>query len=123
VERGLLLPLVRTQSALQELRAIPVDLSLVTEPLGKGVLELLSIPNQMARPFVAPPGTPPELVRLYRQAFRSLADDSTFREEARRLRFDIAYVPGEEAARLIDKVLNSSAAIVRVLKSFYRFGE
>ena len=123
VQRGLLRPLVRTQSGLLELQHIPVDTSLVTETIAKGVLELLSIPNQVARPFVAPPGAPPELVRLYRQAFRSLAEDSSFREEARRLQFDIAYVPGEEAARLIDKVLSSPPAIVRVLKSFYRFGE
>ncbi len=123
VQRGFLRPLVRTQSALPELRDIPVDTALVTEPIGKAVLEVMAIPNRMARPFVAPPGTPAEMVRLYRQAFRSLAEDGAFREEARRLRFDIVYTPGEVAAQLIEKVLNSPPGVVRVLKSFYRFGE
>lgn len=123
VQRGLLRPLVRTQSALPELAGVPVDTALVVEPIGRGVLEVMSVPNQIARPFVAPPTTPGDIVRVWRQALRSLAEDRAFREEAERLRFDILYTPAEAAARLIEKVLNSPPAVVRVLKSFYRFGE
>ncbi len=123
VRRGLVRPLVKTPSENPELREVPSDVDLVTDPMAKAVLQLHAVPNRIGRPFVAPPGTPPELVRLYREAFRRLAEDPAFRSEAERLGFEVVYTPAEAVLRVINEVLNSPPSVVRVFRSFFRFGE
>jgi len=123
VGRGLVRPLVRTPSINPRLRGIPVDENLVTEPLAKAVLRLRSAPNVLGRPFVAPPGAPGELVRLYREAFRRLAEDPAFRAEAERAGFDLAYLPAEACLRLAQEVLAAPPGVVRIFKELFRLGD
>ncbi len=123
VRRGLVRPLVKTPSENPELREVPSDVDLVTDPMAKAVLQLHAVPNRIGRPFVAPPGAPPELVRLYREAFRRLGEDPAFRSEAERLGFEVVYTPAEAVLRVINEVLNSPPSVVRVFRSFFRFGE
>jgi tripartite-type tricarboxylate transporter receptor subunit TctC len=123
VRRGLVRPLVKTPSDNPELKEVPSDVDLVSEPTAKAVLQLHAVPNRIGRPFVLPPGVPGELVRAYREAFRSLADDPAFRQEAERLGFEVVYTPAEAVLRVVDEVLNSPPGVVRVFKSFFRFGE
>ncbi len=123
VQRGLVRVLVKTPSDNPELRAIPSDVDLVAEPTAKAVLQLHAVPNRIGRPLVAPPGAPAELVRLYREAFRRLADDAAFRQEAERLGFEVAYTSGEACLRIVEEVLASPPGVVRVFKSFFRFGD
>lgn len=123
VRRGLVRVLTKTPSESPELRDVPADVDLVTEPTAKAVLQLHAVPNRIGRPFVLPPGVPADLVRAYREAFRRLVEDSAFRAEAERLGFEVVYTPGEAVLRVIQEVLDSPPGVVRVFKSFFRFGE
>jgi tripartite-type tricarboxylate transporter receptor subunit TctC len=123
VRRGLVRPLVKTPSDNPDLKEVPSDVDLVSEPTAKAVLQLHAVPNRIGRPFVLPPGVPGELVRAYREAFRRLADDAAFRQEAERLGFELAYTSAEAVLRVVEEVLNSPPGVVRVFKSFFRFGE
>ena len=122
-QRGLVRVLVKTPSDNPDLGSVPSDVDLVAEPTAKAVLQLHAVPNRIGRPLVAPPGAPAELVRLYREAFRRLAEDAAFRQEAERLGFEVVYTPGEACLRIVEEVLASPPAVVRVFKSFFRFGE
>ncbi|GBD30419.1 hypothetical protein HRbin32_01523 [bacterium HR32] len=100
MQRGLIRPLVRTPSDNPELRAIP---------------------NRLGRPFVAPPGSPPEVVAAYRQAFRRMTQDREFVAEAERAGLEVSWVSGEECLRIVQEVLASSPSVVRVFREFFRF--
>jgi tripartite-type tricarboxylate transporter receptor subunit TctC len=121
--RGLVRVLVKTPSDNPDLKDVPSDVDLVAEPTAKAVLQLHAVPNRIGRPFVLPPGVPADLVRAYREAFRRLAQDQAFREEAERLGFEVVYTPGETCLRIVEEVLSSPPGVVRVFKSFFRFGE
>ncbi len=121
VQRGLIRPLVHTPTENPELRALPTDVDLVSEPLAKAVLRLRAVPNRLGRPFVAPPGAPPELVRLYREAFRRMTQDREFVAEMERAGVEVTYVSAEECLRLINEVFATPPSVVRVFKEFFRF--
>ena len=122
-QRGLVRVLVKTPSENPELRDVPSDVDLVTEPTHKAVLQLHAVPNRIGRPFVLPPAVPADVVRAYREAFRRLAEDPAFRTEAERLGFEVVYTSGELVLRTVEEVLNSPPGVVRIFKSFFRFGE
>ncbi len=126
VQRGLLRPLVRSLAGPPrdpELRGVPVAQELVADPMAKAVLRLQDVPDRMARAFIAPPGADPQMVRAYREAFRRVAVDREFVAEAERAGFEVAFVPGEECARLVEEVLRTPASVVRVFKELFRFGD
>lgn len=121
--RGLVRVLVKTPSENPDLKDVPSDVDLVSEPTPRAVLQLHAVPNRMGRPFVLPPGVPGDLVRAYREAFRRLAEDPAFRSEAERLGFEVVYTPAETVLKIVQEVLESPPGVVRVFKSFLRFGE
>ncbi len=122
-QRGLVRVLVKTPSENAELRDVPSDVDLVSEPMHKSVLQLHAVPNRIGRPFVLPPGVAAELVGAYREAFRRMAEDPAFRAEAERLGFEVVYTPAEAVLGVVNEVLNSPPSVVRVFRSFFRFGE
>jgi tripartite-type tricarboxylate transporter receptor subunit TctC len=125
IQRGLLRPLVRTLSDNPEpqLRALPVDQDLATGDVARAVLRLRSITLKLGRPFVAAPGAPGELVRLYQEAFRRLAQDAAFRSEIERNGFEPAYTSPEECLRIMQEVLSAPPGLQRVFRELFQFGE
>lgn len=125
IQRGVLRPLVRTLSDNPDpqLRALPVDQDLATGDVARQVLRLRSITLKLGRPFVAPPGAPAELVRLYREAFRRLAQDATFLNEVERAGFEPAYTSPEECLRTVQEVLSAPPGVQRVFRELFQFGE
>jgi tripartite-type tricarboxylate transporter receptor subunit TctC len=125
IQRGLLRPLVRTLSDNPDpqLRALPVDQDLATGDLARAVLRLRSITLKLGRPFVAAPGVPGDLVRLYQDAFRRLAQDAAFRSEVERSGFEPAYTSPEECLRTVQEVLSAPPGVQRVFRELFQFGE
>ncbi len=124
-QRGLVRPLLRSLPGTPrdpELRDVPVVHDLVTDPVARAVLRLQDVPDRMARAFGAPPGASPELVRLYREAFRRMAADREFVSELERAGFEPAFLSGEECLRLVEEVLRTPPSVVRVFKELFRFG-
>ncbi|MDR7534418.1 MAG: hypothetical protein QN162_13945, partial [Armatimonadota bacterium] len=84
-------------------------------------MRLRSTPEEIGRPFVMPPGTPEESVRLFREAFKRVSEDRDFLAEAERAGFEIDFVPGDQALRVIREVLGAPADVVRIFSQFFRF--
>lgn len=57
------------------------------------------------RPFMLPPGTPNERLRILRKAFKATLEDPKFLAEAKRSKLMINYVSGEEIERFVDEIL------------------
>jgi tripartite-type tricarboxylate transporter receptor subunit TctC len=84
-----------------ELPNVPTLESLVKNEDDKQVLRLLSIPEDIGRPFAMPPGTPAELVTIIRRAFDATMADKTFRTEAEKRLLEVDPLTGEEVQKLI----------------------
>ena len=52
-----------------ELPDVPLALDLLKDPDDRKVLELIVLPQEFGRPFLAPPGVPADRMALYRKAF------------------------------------------------------
>ena len=78
----------------------------------RGVLELIFARQDMAYPIVAPPGTPPERVKVLRQAFEAVMKDPEFLADAKKQQFETAFMRGEEIERLIDRIFASPPDII-----------
>ena len=68
----------------------------------------------MARPYVAPPGIPPERLKALRAAFDATMKDPDFLAEAQRQDLEVRPVSGTEAAALINEIYASPPAVVKL---------
>lgn len=121
IDRGLVRPLVRGHASVPAIERLPVDEDLTADPRAKEVMRLRSVPEVIGRPYVMPPGTPPEFVAAFREAFRRMTQDKDFEAEAERAGFEINFVSGDQALRTIRQVLNAPADVVRIFRQFFQF--
>lgn len=84
-----------------ELPTVPTLESLVKSEDDKQVLRLLSIPEDIGRPFMMPPGTPKEAVNVLRRAFDATMKDKAFLAEADKRLLEVDPLTGEEVEKLI----------------------
>jgi tripartite-type tricarboxylate transporter receptor subunit TctC len=57
---------------------VPQAFELIKNPADRQVLELLAVPQEFGRPFVAPPGVPADRMAIYRNAFQAMLRDEQF---------------------------------------------
>ena len=60
---------------------------------------------EFQRPFSVPPGTPKERLQLLRKAFGDTLKDPEFLAEAKKVKFKVTYVPGEEVEKKVEGML------------------
>lgn len=121
IDRGLVRPVIRTRASVPEIARLPIDEELAPTATARQVFALRSVPEVIGRPFVMPPGTPVEFVRLYRDAFAQMTKDREFLAEAERSGFDIDFTSGDQALRITLEVLNAPADVVRIFSQFFKF--
>jgi tripartite-type tricarboxylate transporter receptor subunit TctC len=61
---------------------------------------------EFQRPFTLPPGTPKDRLQILRKAFGDTMKDPEFIAEAKKSKFDVTYVTGEEVEKYVDNVLS-----------------
>ena len=91
-----------------DLKDVPFALDLARNPQDKQVLQLIFAKYGMSRPFMAPPGLPPERLAVLRKAFDETMLDPDFLAEAKRLGAEIRPVTGENVASLVRTILDAS---------------
>jgi tripartite-type tricarboxylate transporter receptor subunit TctC len=102
---------------------VPMAVDLVKDEESRQVLDLLLMRQENGRPFVVPPGTPPDIVATFRQAFAVMAKDPVFLQDAGNIRADILANSGEEVAALYAKTYASPRALVeRAVAEFRKAG-
>ena len=87
-----------------ELANVPTARELAADDRARQLIDLAQFPYQIARPFVAPPGTPPDRAEALQEAFRQTVKDADFLDEARKLNLEISPVDGIAATRLIGEM-------------------
>jgi tripartite-type tricarboxylate transporter receptor subunit TctC len=95
-----------------DLPNVPQGLDLIKDPDGHKVFEILLARQENGRPFALPPGTPPEIVAAFRQAFAAMAKDPAFLADAANMKADIVTATGDEVAALLSKTYAAPRPLV-----------
>jgi tripartite-type tricarboxylate transporter receptor subunit TctC len=95
-----------------ELKDVPFVVDLAQRPEDKQAIAFLYIGQGIGRPFVAPPGLPPERLKTLRQAFDATMTDPDFIAEARARKFSVDPETGEQLEALIKQAYATPKPIV-----------
>ena len=74
--------------------------------------------NIFGRPWLTPPGVPAERVKILREAWNRTVKDEEFLAEAKKRRWPVAPVAGEELDSLAKEVITQPPEVVQRLKTF-----
>ena len=96
---------------------VPLLPELTADPDARRVLELLSTPISVGRPYLAPPDVPADRVAALRKAFMATLRDPELLAEARRQQLDLAPMPGEALARVVADTLATPPALLARAKA------
>ena len=96
-----------------DLPDVPLIMDLVKTPEQRAILRLVFARQVMGRPFLAPPGLPPERLALLRRAFMQTLKDPAFVAEAEKIKLEITPVDGEAVQNLVAEIYATPPDIVR----------
>ena len=97
----------------EDLPNVPLIMDLPASPQDKAAMRLITSRQAIARPFTAPPGVPPERVKILRDAFDATMKDPDFIREATRLALEVRPVNGADVDRLIREIYASPPDVVK----------
>jgi tripartite-type tricarboxylate transporter receptor subunit TctC len=98
-----------------ELKDLPSALDFVRTDTDRRVLELFLTQKTVARPVIAPPGTPAERLATLRQGFAALARDQEFLADAEKSGLEAAPLSGEAVDRVIALIAGTPAELAERL--------
>ncbi|MBV9192246.1 MAG: hypothetical protein JOZ85_17335 [Betaproteobacteria bacterium] len=123
IDRNLVRPIIRARSNESGIEKLPVDESFAPNPRAKAIMALRSAPEVIARPYVLPPNTPADIVKVYRDAFAATIKDPALIAESQKAQFDLEYTSGDEAVKVLKEVLSQPKDIVDEFSKYVKFGE
>ena len=100
-----------------DLPDVPLMVDLAPNDTARSVFELITITGELGRPFIAPPGLPPERVAALRKAFDATMKDPEFLADAATAQKEIHPIGWEEMEKLVQRVLSSPKSATDLLKS------
>ncbi|MFH1123134.1 MAG: tripartite tricarboxylate transporter substrate-binding protein [Pseudomonadota bacterium] len=121
IERGLVRPIFRGRVPEKGIEHLPVNEDLTTDKTGKLIMSMFSAADLIGRPYVAPPGTPPEAMKILREAFAKTAADPEAKKDAQKNMMEVDYIPGDEIMKVVQSVLNQPADVIKEFSKFVKF--
>lgn len=121
LKRGLIRPLIRGRITAPGIENLPVDEDLTTDKRGKTIMALRSAADTNARPYVAPPKTSPEIMKMLRDAFARVTKDRAFLSEAEQNSVAIQFTPAEESLKVVKFILSQPDDVARDFGKFIKF--
>ena len=100
-----------------DLADVPLLYELAHNDADRQVLTFLSADTAIARSLVATPDTPPERVEALRRAFDATMRDPDFLAEAEKAQLDVDPMPGAEAQKIADSIVNTPPDVVARAKA------
>ena len=83
----------------------------IKSPEDLQVYRLLTVANELGRPFIASQQVPAERVAILRKAFKAVLNDKQFIALAAKRKLSLSLTEGEEAAAMIEKLQKTPAAL------------
>ena len=95
---------------------VPLTVQFAKSADDRQVMELIYSQTTFGRPYVMPPGTPPERVMALRRAFMAALRDPELQADARKRRLDVEPMAGEDLQAMVAKIYATAPAIVERAK-------
>jgi tripartite-type tricarboxylate transporter receptor subunit TctC len=96
---------ILAQLAPKKMPEVPAEVPLVKEFVNdagdRAALDVIFTSTILARPYIAPPGIPPERVKALRQAFMDTMRDPDFMSDLNKLQLNFDPTPGEEMEQIV----------------------
>lgn len=102
------------------LKGVPMILDMMKDPADRAMMELLVIPQEMGRPFAAPPGVPKARLAALRRAFAMTMKDPAFLKEAKRIRLSVEPIGHIEIERLVKQAYATPKEVIARARSFLK---
>jgi tripartite-type tricarboxylate transporter receptor subunit TctC len=99
-----------------DLKDVPWVMDLTKAKEDKQIAELLLGPNEMGRPYMAPPGVPADRLAVLRQAFVASAKDPELLAQAAKQDIAISLMTGEQVAALVERIYQTPPEVVALTK-------
>jgi len=87
-----------------------------TSDESRRVADVILRGGDFGRPWVMPPDTPAEIVKMMRNAYAKAMADPALLDEAKKGKLEVEYVSGEELQKLADQMLSQPPAVVERVK-------
>ena len=87
----------------RDLPDVPLAIEMLKDPVERKVFELVVLPQEFGRPFIAPPGVPADRAAAMIKAFSETLTDPAFIADAAKIRLSLDPLTGEEIVRLLDE--------------------
>jgi tripartite-type tricarboxylate transporter receptor subunit TctC len=121
IDRGLVRPIIRGRVPDEGIEHLPINEDLTTSKMGKAIMAMYSAADLVGRPYVAPPGTPPEQMKILRDAFVSVCKDADLLKDAKRQQIDIKYTPPQEIMKVIQNVMSQPEDVKKEFGKYVKF--
>lgn len=121
IARGVVRPILRGLVSEPGIEKLPVNVDYVTDKKAKTVMSLLSLPDKIGQPYVAPPKTPNDLLNILREAFSKWAKDPEVQEEGEKSMLKVEYITAEEALKIANYVLQQPPEIINEMNKFIKY--
>jgi tripartite-type tricarboxylate transporter receptor subunit TctC len=95
-----------------ELKDVPFVVDLAQQPQDKQAIEFLYVGQGIGRPFVAPPGLPPDRLKMVQDAFAATMKDPDFLAETELHKLALDPENGEELETLVKKAYATPQPII-----------
>ncbi len=96
----------------RDLPDVPLAIDLLKDPADRKVFELVVLPQEFGRPFIAPPGVPADRAAAMTKAFAQTLTDPAFLVDAAKIRLSLDPLTGEEIMRLLDEAHKAPKDVV-----------
>jgi tripartite-type tricarboxylate transporter receptor subunit TctC len=87
-----------------------------TSEESRRVADVILRGGDFGRPMIAPPGTPPERIKILREAYGKVLKDPELLAEAKKGRMDMDPVSGEELQELARKIIDQPPVVIERVK-------
>ena len=91
---------------------VPLALDLAKNPEDKALLEFNDARLAIGRPFMLPPGVPPERVKAIRAAFNQMVKDKDFLADAEKEKRELDVMGGDEMQVLLERLSKTPKSLV-----------
>ncbi len=107
----------------RDLQDVPLFMDLATADSQRAMLKLMSMREEISKPYMAPPGTPPNRLKIYRDAFQAMVADPEFVMGARKQQLDVEDpMSGEDLQELIRQLnatpKDASSTLVKLFTDY-----
>ena len=107
-----------------DLPDVPLASDFVKSDFDRQVLDLSNAPGTLGRPYIMPPGVPPERLRILQTAFVNTSKDEAFRKELASVNLEVDNViSGTDAAKLLQRFYQSPKDVVAKVESLSKPAE